>query len=293
MIKSMTAYACAEKATDNLSVTVEMRSYNSRFLDLVMRLPKRYNPFEERLKKQVSGQIHRGRIEVSLKIEENVDDAAAFEVNQPKAQAYYDAVLNLKEFINLSGDVPLDILLRADGLIKPVENDKNIDKDWPVISQCIEQAIDSLVQMRSLEGKHIAKDLTARLDFLQTCITEIEQRSSNLIEHYQQRLKDRITKLTQETIQLDPVRIAQEAAFLADRSDISEEIVRSRSHIQQFKSIMSADEPAGRKLNFLLQEFNREFNTMGSKSESPTVSHLIVEAKSELEKLREQLQNIE
>jgi uncharacterized protein (TIGR00255 family) len=293
MIKSMTAYASAEASAAHLNVTVEMRAYNSRFLDIVLRLPKRYSLFEERLKKQISSQISRGRIEVSAKIEEPLDETYAFEINQPKAQAYFNAVVNLKELLNLSGNVTLDMLLETEGLIKPTENKKNLEEDWPAISQCVEEAISALVTMRAIEGQNMAADLTNRLNFLQTCVSEIEERSSNLLDHYQQRLKDRISKLTQATIELDPVRIAQEAAFLADRSDISEEIVRSRSHIQQFRSIMASDEPAGRKLNFLLQEFNRELNTMGSKSESPKVSHLIVEAKSELEKLREQVQNIE
>jgi uncharacterized protein (TIGR00255 family) len=293
MIKSMTAFASAEKLESHIHIKVEVRSYNSRFLDIAMRLPKRYSPIEERLKKQLSGHIKRGRIEISAKIDKPLDERYAFDINQPKAQAYFNALVSLKEHFNIPGEVTLDMLLSTEGLIKPVENDNDLEKDWPVISECFNEAISALVTMRQLEGQHLATDLSGRLEFLEKCINSIEERSSNLLAHYQQRLKDRITALTQENIQIDPLRIAQEAAFLAERSDISEEIVRSQSHIQQFKTIMTADQPAGKKLNFLLQEFNRELNTMGSKSEGPEVSHLIVEAKAELEKLREQVQNVE
>ncbi|MCK5509226.1 MAG: DUF1732 domain-containing protein, partial [Desulfobacterales bacterium] len=154
-------------------------------------------------------------------------------------------------------------------------------------------ALDGLNAMRKKEGDFIGRDFINRIDFIEKSLGQIKKESENLLSHYQERLKERITALTQGMIDIDPARIAQEAAFFADRSDISEEIVRVESHIKEFRSIMDSEESAGRKLNFLLQEFSREFNTMGAKAGNSNVSHIIVAVKSELEKIREQVQNIE
>jgi uncharacterized protein (TIGR00255 family) len=165
---------------------------------------------------------------------------------------------------------------------------------WPAFKNCINEAITNLIAMRKQEGNFLEADIFFRLNGIEECIERIQKESSDLLSHYQQRLKDRITALTKGIIEIDPGRIAQEAAFLADRSDISEEIVRVASHIKHFRTIMDSAEPAaGRKLNFLVQELNREFNTMGSKTNHSNVSHIIVELKSDLEKIREQLQNVE
>ena len=154
-------------------------------------------------------------------------------------------------------------------------------------------ALDDLETMRKNEGDFIAKDLKHRLKFIHACLKQIHKKSDGLLNEYQERLKERISSLTQDLVELDPTRIAQEAAHLADRSDISEEIVRAKSHLNQFNEIINAVEPAGRKLNFLLQELNREFNTMGSKIGNAEVAHIVIEVKSELEKIREQIQNVE
>jgi uncharacterized protein (TIGR00255 family) len=168
-----------------------------------------------------------------------------------------------------------------------------MDACWRVVKECMSESVADLVAMRKQEGDFIAQDMIRRLDILEKSIDQIERGSADLLFHYQNRLKDRISVLTKGLVEMDPERIAQEAAFLADRSDVSEEIVRVRSHIKQFRDIMSSTESAGRKLNFLLQELSREFNTMGSKTEKVDISHIVVTVKSELEKIREQLQNVE
>ena len=162
-----------------------------------------------------------------------------------------------------------------------------------MISLCLQIVLADLDRMRSTEGDFILKDFSARLAFIESGLTQIEAATQGMLSAYQQKLTARIEALTQGALELDPVRIAQEAAFLADRSDISEETVRARSHIEQFRTMLNSDEPAGRKLNFLLQELNREFNTMGAKVGQAAVAHVIVDIKAELEKLREQIQNIE
>ncbi|MCJ7540708.1 MAG: YicC/YloC family endoribonuclease [Desulfobacterales bacterium] len=293
MMKSMTAYARAEKAADEINVSTEIRSYNSRHLDVSLRIMHGYNVLEEKIKALIIEKIDRGRIEVSLQINDGSDEAYNFEINIPKARAYYDRLVQLKEQLDLHSEITVDLLVREGGVIRSVEIDRDMDAVWPVVRDCVDEALNNLVEMRKKEGEFIALDITGRINRIEKSVHLIEKESSDLLYHYQQRLKERIVALTRDMVEIDPERITQEAAFLAGKSDISEEIVRVASHIKQFRTIMKSEEPAGRKLNFLLQELHREFNTMGSKTEKAHVSHTIVEVKSELEKIREQLQNVE
>lgn len=293
MMKSMTAYARAEKTADEINVSTEIRSYNSRHLDVSLRIMHGYNVLEEKIKALIIEKIDRGRIEVSLQINDGSDEAYNFEINIPKARAYYDRLIQLKEQLDLHSEITVDLLVREGGVIRSVEIDRDMDAVWPVVRDCVDEALINLVEMRKKEGEFIALDITGRINRIEKSILLIEKESSDLLYHYQQRLKERIVALTRDMVEIDPERITQEAAFLAGKSDISEEIVRVASHIKQFRAIMKSEEPAGRKLNFLLQELHREFNTMGSKTEKAHVSHTIVEVKSELEKIREQLQNVE
>jgi len=286
MMKSMTAYARAENTADAISVSTEIRSYNSRYLDVSIRITHGYNVLEEKIKTLISEKIARGRIEVS-------DEAYNFEINIPKARAYYDCLVQLKDQVDLHSEITVDLLVREGGVIRYMEIDRDMDAVWPIVKDCVDEALNSLVEMRKKEGEFITLDIGGRINRIEKSIHQIEKESSDLLYHYQQRLKERIVALTRGIVEIDPERITQEAAFLADKSDISEEIVRVASHIKQFRTIMNSEEPAGRKLNFLLQELHREFNTMGSKTEKAHVSHTIVEVKSELEKIREQLQNVE
>lgn len=293
MIKSMTAYASAEKTKENFTVLIEIRSYNSRYLDVTLRVPYGYTFLEDKIKGLVAESVSRGRIEMMIKIRDVSDAACAFEIDIPKAQAYHDALVQLKKMFDMRTELPLDLLVSEGGVIKTVEIVKDMDACWRIVKECLSDAMDDLDAMRKREGDFIAQDFSNRLDCLEKCVNQIENESGGLLSYYQERLSERISVLTKGIVEIDPARIVQEAAFLADRSDISEEIVRARSHIKQFRAIMDSAEPAGRKLNFLLQELNREFNTMGSKAGKANVSHMIVAVKSELEKIREQVQNVE
>jgi uncharacterized protein (TIGR00255 family) len=293
MMKSMTAYARAEKTADEINVSTEIRSYNSRYLDVSLRIMHGYNVLEEKIKALIVEKIDRGRIEVSLQIYDGSDEAYNFEINISKARAYYDRLVQLKDQLDLRSEITVDLLIREGGVIRSVEIDRDMDAVWPLVRDCVDEALNNLVKMRKKEGEFIALDITDRMNRIETSVHLIKKESSDLLYHYQQRLKERIVALTRGMVEIDPERIAQESAFLADKSDISEEIVRVSSHIKQFRTIMTSEEPVGRKLNFLLQELHREFNTMGSKTEKAHVSHTIVEVKSELEKIREQLQNVE
>jgi uncharacterized protein (TIGR00255 family) len=293
MINSMTAFARAEQTVAALTVGVEIRTYNSRHLDVVLRLPHGYHPLEDKIRARLSQELARGRVELKLTLRDASEAANAFEVNLPRAAAYCDALRRLKAALDLQGDLRLELLAAAPDLIKPAEAARDLQAEWAVIGAVIDQALETLVAMRRAEGRFLADDFQERLARIEAWLEQIAQASGGLLDHYQARLRERIAALTQGLVELDPTRIAQETAFLADRSDISEEIVRARSHIQQFRAAMAAAEPGGRKLNFLLQEFSREFNTMGSKTEKASVAHLVVEVKCELEKIREQVQNVE
>ena len=293
MTKSMTAFAKAECRSDGATINLEIRSYNNRYLDLALRLPQPYLPLEERIKAAVVEHIARGRVELKMQVAGESAEALAFEINRPKAIAYHQALVQLRDTLNLKAPIALEQIAAAADIIKPVETEPLLEKIWPTVKECLGRALADLNDMRTKEGQYIAGDIHQRIERIRGWLAEISQQSADSVNTYRQRLTERITALTEGIVSIDPARIAQEAAILADRSDITEEIVRSGSHLTQFLDLMKADEPAGRKLNFLLQELNREFNTMGSKTDKSSVAHLIVEGKAEIEKIREQVQNIE
>jgi len=293
MIKSMTGFATAERTVQDITVSVDIHAYNSKHLDVALRLPSVYMPLEEKMKAHIAERIARGRMEVKIQIKDLSEGAVAFEIDHLRARAIQSALAELKKEFDLQNDISLELLMSVGGIIKQVETVTESESMWPAIKECLTVALASLETMQKKEGDFIAVDLLKRLDYIEDCIGEIENDSGDLLYHYQQRLRERIASLTREIVEIDPGRLAQEAAFLADRSDISEEIVRAKSHVRQFRHIMDSEEPGGRKLNFLLQELHREFNTMGSKTGQADTSHRIVDVKSELEKIREQIQNVE
>lgn len=292
MIFSMTAFSSTKRVDPPISVNCEIRSCNSKTLDISIRITSGYSALEEKIKSMISDMISRGRLDVLIQISEDAAKTAAFEIDEPRALAYYQVLTEIKERFSLESSAFLQLMATA-GIIKPSESEKDMNAAWAVVQPCAHAAVCELVAMRKQEGGYLAGDLRIRLEAIEKHLDRIETESEDLVACYQERLIRRIQKITQGIVDIDPGRMAQEAAFLADRSDISEEIVRARSHILQFSQFMDAPEPAGRKLNFLLQEMNREFNTMGSKTESASVSYCVVEVKTELEKIREQVQNIE
>jgi uncharacterized protein (TIGR00255 family) len=293
MIKSMTGFATAEKTIQEITVSADIRAYNSKHLDVMLRVPSGYLYLEEKIKARIAERITRGRMEVKIQIKDQSEGSVTFEIDHMRARAIQSALTELKKEFDLHNDISLELLMSIGGIIKQTETVAEAESVWPVIQECLTDVLSNLEAMQKKEGDFIADDLLKRLDYLDDCIGEIENDSGDLLHHYQQRLKERLAALTREIVEIDPGRLAQEAAFLADRSDISEEIVRAKSHVRQFRHIMESEEPGGRKLNFLLQELHREFNTMGSKIGQADTSHRIVDVKSELEKIREQIQNVE
>jgi uncharacterized protein (TIGR00255 family) len=293
MIKSMTAFSRAEKTVDHFSSIIEIRSYNSRYLDVVTRISRGYLMLEDKIKSMISRKINRGRIEINVQIEDNLDEIVEFDLDTDRAKAYHEILLKLRDLCNIKTEVGLDLLAGTTGIITHKEKERDIDTCWQVVEQCLTKAIDDLNKMRCREGNSIAADIAKRIDIIEKSLFEIQDKSEDLVDDYRRRLEERIGSLTKGIVELEPARIAQEAAFLADKSDISEEILRVESHLNQFREISNSQGSSGRKLNFLLQELNREFNTIGSKTERAHISHIVVDVKAELEKIREQVQNVE
>lgn len=293
MIKSMTAFSQGSKTHGTITADVTIRSYNSRHLDIAFYCPESCQVFEEDIKKIV-GKVHdRGRIEIKLFVRDDAKDLDQFEVDEAKASSYFQALKKIKQDLNLSADINLTDILSARNVIVPSKKEQDSKDLWAVIGPCIETVNINLDFMRKAEGKNLYSDLSSRIDYIEKNLKQIEKDAADIPLIYKQRLMERISYLTSDTEELDPVRISQEAAILADKSDVSEEIVRLYSHIKQFRDILDSDNSQGRKLNFLIQEFNREFNTIGSKAGNASLSHRVVDLKSELEKIREQVQNIE
>jgi uncharacterized protein (TIGR00255 family) len=289
----MTAFARAEKVTEQYSVTVEIRSLNSKYLDLYVRLAQSYMALEDNIKKTIAQYVNRGRIDVSIIIKETNNVSTLLEVDWERAEALHHVLIQLQQKFNITPSITVGNLLTFGNIIKPVEMNKDIQKIWVYIEDCLVHALTDLDAMRCKEGSAIAADFVERLGFIENELDNIKNLSESLVQSYFDRLTERISIITKGQIEIDQSRIAQEAAFLADRSDISEETVRIESHLQQFRDLFKSHEPVGRKLNFIIQEFGREINTIGSKSSDIKISQHVVSMKSELEKLREQVQNVE
>ena len=293
MINSMTAFASEEDTQDNTTISIEIRCYNSRHLDPSIRLAPSHANLEEPVRQMISQFIQRGRVEIRINVKRETQEAIAFNINELLADAYYNTLNNIRTRYSLPEPVSLDHLLKFSGIIEPMAPEFDSSAILSLLGEVITRGFEKVNRMREAEGKAIADDLSKRITHIETCIMQIENQADGLLERHYQKLVDRINELTQGVVEIDQGRLAQEAALLADKGDISEEITRARSHLDQFRKLMDSDEPAGKPLNFLLQEFSREFNTMGSKAGNTDISHIIVSAKTEIEKIREQVQNVE
>ena len=293
MIRSMTAFGRAEKTMEGRTLTVEMRSVNSRYGEVIVRMPPQFLPLEDRIKKLVSTKVARGRVEVMIKVKNGSQAVPDLHIDLPLAKEYYRALCELKETLQIEEKVGLRAVLGMQGIITATDLEEDLEKTWPSFSSCIREALEGIDAMRISEGMAIYHDFQKRLQSIEEDLSRIKELAPSILSQHHSRLKERIAMLTEGTVEVDPNRLAQEAAFLADKSDITEEIVRAESHLKQFRSMIESTDPTGRALDFLLQELNREVNTIGSKAGDAQVPQIVVGLKSELEKLREQVQNIE
>jgi uncharacterized protein (TIGR00255 family) len=292
MIKSMTGYGRVETTGQGRNIVVEVKSVNHRFLEISLRMPQALFPLEMEFKKKIGEKVKRGRIEIFIRLEVQSADAPEAILNLEIARNYFAALQRLKDEFGLQEEIGLKTLVGfRDIFSQPAEVEINPD----VLKQAaaaLEDALDMLVSMRQEEGAAIYQDMQQRLDSIRGILGTINARAPQVILEYQKRLAERIKELT-AGYALDDSRLAQEAAILAEKSDITEEIVRMHSHIGQFVNLLQSVEAEGKKIDFLLQEMNREINTIGSKSNDAEIARQVIEAKSELSRLREQAQNIE
>jgi len=292
LLHSMTAFGRGEAEADGYRFTVEVRSVNHRFCDIQVKLPRRYSQFEEEVRKRVAASFSRGRVEVGVVADEALEKAEHLTVDVELAGTYARLLRNLQEDLGLGGDLRLEALLTFRDIFAIKEDEESRERSWRVLSGALDGAVTECLRMRAEEGANIAADFSQRLQRLEELAREIEARAPSVVQEARDRLTERIQALLGE-VPVDEGRLAQEAALLADRSDITEEVVRLRSHVQQFRDQLDSDGPRGRQLEFLLQEMNREVNTAGSKANDLAISQRVIEAKTELERMREQVQNVE
>ncbi|HHW07938.1 MAG TPA: YicC family protein [Clostridia bacterium] len=292
MPKSMTGYGRGQSQGCGKRVTAEMKSVNHRYLEIQVKLPKQYYALEERIRNLVKQHVSRGRVDVFLNVEETEESPRFVKVDKELAIAYYNSLKELGEFLKIPLNITLFELCQLPDIIEIQEAELDMEAFWPVLQEALLAAAEGLVAMRQVEGDALARDLLRRQQSILALVDRIDSRSQVMPALYQKRLQERLQDLL-AGVPVDEQRLAMEVAILAERSAIDEELVRMRSHLTQLVSNLKAAEPVGRKLDFLVQELHREINTIGSKANDLEISQLVVEVKSELEKIREQVQNLE
>lgn len=292
MIRSMTGYGRSLTSTDKGDIVVEVKSTNHRFCDISLKLPQRCFPLENEIKKLVMSKVARGRVDLSLQLEGKEDETYHLELNLPLARQYLVLLKDLREKLQLPGEISLDHLLSQKDIMLAQPVSQNSAFEWPVLKGAVSAAMEELVRMRETEGLLLQEDFRARTSQIEACLEHIRSLSAPAFDDYHRSLREKVQALCKD-IEIDETRLAQEVAYLVEKSDIAEEVIRARSHLIQFRQWLEAGEAVGRKLEFLLQEIHREVNTISSKAGNAEISLKVVEIKNELERIREQVQNIE
>ena len=292
-MRSMTGYGRGDAGKDGFKFTVELNSINRKQSDISINLPKELIELESRIRDEINAHLSRGRINVVVAFHRsNAKAEDQVELDMGLAKAYHRAIQKLQKEIKLNGSLTLDTILRAPGVMKLAETTVDAESVWPHVEAALRKAIGGLVKMREKEGKFLANDLSERLSLLEGGLELIRKTAPEIITRYREQLHARIKEAGLD-VSLDDERLVKEVVFFADRADISEEITRLSSHLKQFRDCLKSNEPVGRTLDFLAQEMGREINTIGSKANAAEISQQVVKMKAELEKIREQIQNIE
>lgn len=292
MIKSMTGYGSAKGSSGKLEITVELRSVNNRFLDCSVKLPRVYTCLEDAVKARVQKSISRGKVDVFITIDASKAGDVVIEVNEPVADAYMNALRQLSERYNLPNDASAVSLSHMQDVLSVKKSETDLDALGRDIDGILAAAIEDFNSMRVREGERLYEDISARAAEIERLVGLAEERSPQTVAEYRQRLEARLREVLENSA-VDETRIVTEAAIFADKTAVAEETVRLRSHLSQLRALLNSDEPVGRKLDFLVQEFNREANTIGSKGNDVQMARIVVDLKSEIEKIREQIQNVE
>lgn len=292
MIKSMTGYGKSTLEINSRKYQVEIKSLNHRYLDISIRMPKQLSYLEETIKQQISSKISRGKIDVFISWENNSIEGRNIKINTELAKAYIEELRKLAKEENLSDNIEVNDIAKYPDVLIVQENqeDETIKNE---IIEVVNKAVNNLVEMKQNEGIKIAEDLQKRLDYIQEEVNKVKEFSTGLINEYIVKLEERIKELLPNNQEIDKNRLMQEIVIYADKCSIEEEVTRLNSHIGQFKEFLKSDETVGKKLDFIIQEMNRETNTIGSKSNNLNITNGVIDMKTEIENLREQVQNIE
>lgn len=293
MIKSMTAYGRGEIEHNGTLFTAEIKTLNNRYRDIILRLPVSLQELEDMIRAKISASVKRGRIEVSLQMTRKDGEINHnLELNRPLIKSYLAILTDMKNEFGLEDNFKTDFLFQIKDAIVVKPDSINLEDISSAVDELLDHTLESMNLMRIHEGKAIEDDLTKRLDLIGDYLSDIEQRSPLVVDEYREKLNNRI-KAIADDIEVDEGRLMQEVALFAGRCDITEEIIRARSHLDQFHNYLQMDDSIGRRLDFLIQELNREINTISSKAADASISLNVIEAKAELEKIREQIQNVE
>jgi uncharacterized protein (TIGR00255 family) len=292
VLRSMTGFGRGEYEAAGLQATVEIRSVNHRFSEIMVRIPRQYFLLEEKIKNQVQKDIARGHLDIYINIKDGREKKRNVKLDKELAVAYYNCLREMANFLNIDFELDLDDLAQLPDVLIVEEKETDLDDVWMVVEKALSEGMTHLLEMRDREGTILYKDFITRRSRIAGLLDEIKVRIPSLVEELHSRLKSRLQILLDDA-EIDEARLATEVVLFAERSNITEEVVRLSSHLEQLEEILQAKGSVGRKIEFLLQEMNREINTIGSKAADLTISPLVVEIKSELEKMREQVQNIE
>ena len=293
MAISMTGFGRGEYKDDNYYFLVECKTINHKYCDINIRLPRKISFLEDKARNFVKNYIKRGRVDIYIKLDLLGSEDVNLKFDEVLASQYVNILRDIRDKFDLVDDISVMNVAKFPDIIKTEEKEEDEELLWSMLRKALEQTLIKLKEMRSEEGQRLAKDVLERSDLLKSLIEEIEKHSYNVVIDYKEKLNSRISEILENPSLIDESRLAQEVAIYADKSSITEEIVRFKSHIEQLKNTIVKDESIGRKIDFLIQEMNRETNTIGSKSSDLNITNLVVEIKSELEKIREQIQNIE
>ena len=292
-MQSMTGYGRSDVHDDRLALTIEAKSVNHRYLDVAWHYPRTYAPLEARMKQLVSQHFARGRIDIRITLGENGDTSRTVTPDFALAQQYYDALRELQHRLGAPGTVDMSLLMGLRDVLKVSENaPADVEADWPLIAEGLAAALAALKAMRLQEGAFLRGDLSARMQAVAQQVALIRQRLPQMLTDYLQRLEQRLKEWF-ERVALDAARLAQEAVLFAERGDVTEELTRLEAHLQATQTLLASGQTVGRRVDFLVQEMRREIETIAAKANDLTISHCVVEIKSELERCREQIQNIE
>lgn len=292
MIKSMTGYGRAEEIIDGMSICVEFKSVNHRYFEFYAKVPRIYGFLEEKLKAFTNSLVSRGKVECYVSVDNLEETETEIIVNHSLAKGYYDAVVQLSEQLGIDGEITAASISRYPDVITLHKAADDEEKIWNAVKQVAAKAVEKFVEMRTVEGERLKADVLSRADYIIECVEFVEERSPQTVKEYNDKLVARIKELIGDA-SVDEQRLLNEAAIFADKIAVAEETVRLRSHIDQLRVFMDSDEAIGRKLDFLVQEINREANTIGSKAQDVEIAGKVIAIKAEVEKIREQIQNIE